>query len=216
MNNIINMKNITKLVLLVIIVCMILLLATHRNNKNSNNQEIRPSKDNISSLNLISEEVFGPEIRNGDYLNITNIDFMKYFLLNLKITDNKLIYEPLYDIKSFNKELKEINKDKFLDILNNLRYNTDNIKQDPTEIAETLEGNCSSITLFIVNWLLVNYNPNIYHYYINIIEESSGDNKYDAHVYLMIKREGEQAKRVDFSDKNNLEVVEYLNKLIRE
>lgn len=215
MNNIINMKNITKLVLLTIIICMILLIASHRNNK-INIQEENSNKDNINSLNLISEEVFGPEIRNGDYLNITNIDFMKYFLLNLKISDNKLIYEPLYDIKSFNKELKEINKDKFLDILNNLRYNTDNIRQDPTEIAETLEGNCSSITLFIVNWLLVNYNPNIYHYYINIIEESSGDNKYDAHVYLMIKRGGEQAKRVDFSDKNNLEVVEYLNKLIRE
>lgn len=215
MNNLINMNNTTKLVIFGIIVCMILLISTHKNDK-INIQEENSNKDNINSLNLISEEVFGPEIRNGDYLNITNIDFMKYFLLNLKISDNKLIYEPLYDIKSFNKELKEINKDKFLDILNNLRYNTDNIKQDPTEIAETLEGNCSSITLFIVNWLLVNYNPNIYHYYINIIEESSGDNKYDAHVYLMIKREGEQAKRVDFSDKNNLEVVEYLNKLIKE
>lgn len=215
MNNIINMKNITKLVLLTIIICMILLIASHRNNK-INIQEENSNKDSINSLNSISEEVFGPEIENGDYLNIANIDFIKYFLLNLKMSDNKLIYEPLYDIKSFNKELKKINKNEFLDILTNLRYNTDNIKQDPIEIAETLEGNCSSITLFIVNWLLVNYNPNIYHYYINIIEESSGDNKYDAHVYLMIKREGEQAKRVDFSDKNNLEVVEYLNKLIRE
>lgn len=215
MNNIINMKNITKLVLLTIIICMILLIASHRNNK-INIQEENSNKDSINSLNSISEEVFGPEIENGDYLNIANIDFIKYFLLNLKMSDNKLIYEPLYDIKSFNKELKKINKNEFLDILTNLRYNTDNIKQDPMEIAETLEGNCSSITLFIVNWLLVNYNPNIYHYYINIIEESSGDNKYDAHVYLMIKREGEQAKRVDFSDKNNLEVVEYLNKLIRE
>lgn len=215
MNNIINMKNITKLVLLTIIICMILLIASHRNNK-INIQEENSNKDSINSLNSISEEVFGSEIENGNYLNIANIDFIKYFLLNLKMSDNKLIYEPLYDIKSFNKELKKINKNEFLDILTNLRYNTDNIKQDPTGIAETLEGNCSSITLFIVNWLLVNYNPNIYHYYINIIEESSGDNKYDAHVYLMIKREGEQAKRVDFSNKNNLEVVEYLNKLIRE
>lgn len=215
MNNLINMKNITKLVLLIIIICMILLIATYKNDK-INIQEENSNKDNINSLNSISKEVFGPEIENGDYLNIANIDFIKYFLLNLKMSDNKLVYESLYNIKSFNKELKKINKDEFLDILNNLRYNTDNIKQDPTEITETLEGNCSSITLFIVNWLLVNYNPNIYHYYINIIEESSGDNKYDAHVYLMIKREGEQIKRIDFSEKNNLKIVEYLDKLIRE
>lgn len=215
MNSLVNMKNITKLVIFGIIVCMILLVLGNKENKQIN-QNITKKEESISILKTVSNNIFGSDIKQGEYINTSNMDILKYFLQNMEINNGKLEYTPLYDIKSFNKELKEINREEFLDILNNLRYNTDNIKQDPTEIAETLEGNCSSITLFIVNWLLVNYNPNIYHYYINIIEESSGDNKYDAHVYLMIKREGEQAKRVDFSNKNNLEVVEYLNKLIRE
>lgn len=215
MNSLVNMKNITKLVIFGIIVCMTLLVLGNKENKQIN-QNITKKEESISILKTVSNNIFGSDIKQGEYISTSNMDILKYFLQNMEINNGKLEYTPLYDIKSFNKELKEINREEFLDILNNLRYNTDNIKQDPTEIAETLEGNCSSITLFIVNWLLVNYNPNIYHYYINIIEESSGDNKYDAHVYLMIKREGEQAKRVDFSNKNNLEVVEYLNKLIRE
>ena len=215
MNNLINMKNTTKLVIFGIIVCMILLVLSHKENHQIN-QNITKKEESSSILKTISNDIFGLDIKQGEYLSTSNMDFIKYFLQNMEISNGKLEYTSLYDIKSFNKELKEINREEFLDILRNIKYNTSNIKQDPTEIPETLEGNCSSITLFIVNWLLVNYNPNEYKYYMNIIEESTNNANYDRHMYLLLKRDGKQSKRIDFSEENNLELVDYLNKFITE
>lgn len=215
MNNLINMKNTTKLVIFGIIVCMILLVLGNKENHQIK-QNITKKEEGSSVLKTISNDIFGLDIKQGEYLSTSNMDFIKYFLKNMEINNGKLEYTPLYDIKSFNKELKEMNREEFLDILRNIKYNTSNIKQDPTEIPETLEGNCSSITLFIVNWLLVNYNPNEYKYYMNIIEESTNYANYDRHMYLLLKRDGKQSKRIDFSEENNLELVEYLNKFITE
>lgn len=215
MNNLINMKNTTKLVIFGIIVCMILLVLGNKENQQIN-QNITKKEESSNILKTVSNDIFGSDIKQGEYLNTSNIDFIKYFLQNMEINNGKLEYTSLYDIKSFNKELKEINREEFLDILRNIKYNTSNIKQDPTEIPETLEGNCSSITLFIVNWLLVNYNPNEYKYYMNIIEESTNYANYDRHMYLLLKRDGKQSKRIDFSEENNLELVYYLNKFITE
>lgn len=215
MNNLINMKNTTKLVIFGIIVCMILLILGNKENQQIN-QNITKKEESSNILKTVSNDIFGPDIKQGEYLNTSNMDFIKYFLQNMEINNGKLKYSPLYDIKSFNKELKEINREEFLYILRNIEYNTSNIKQDPTEILETLEGNCSSITLFIVNWLLVNYNPNEYKYYMSIIEESTNDANYDRHMYLLLKRDGKQSKRIDFSEENNLELVDYLNKFITE
>lgn len=215
MNNLINMKNTTKLVIFGIIVCIILLVLGNKENKQIN-QNIMKKEESSNILKTISNDIFGLDIKQGEYLSTSNMDFIKYFLQNMEINNGKLEYTSLYDIKSFNKELKEINREEFLDILRNIKYNTSNIKQDPTEIPETLEGNCSSITLFIVNWLLVNYNPNEYKYYMNIIEESTNDANYDRHMYLLLKRDGKQSKRIDFSEENNLELVYYLNKFITE
>lgn len=215
MNNLINMKNTTKLVIFGIIVCMILLVLSNKENHQIN-QNITKKEESSSVLKTISNDIFGLDIKQGEYLSTSNMDFIKYFLQNIEISNGKLEYTSLYGIKSFNKELKEINREEFLDILRNIKYNTSNIKQDPTEIPETLEGNCSSITLFIVNWLLVNYNPNEYKYYMNIIEESTNNANYDRHMYLLLKRDGKQSKRIDFSEENNLELVDYLNKFITE
>ena len=215
MNNLINMKNTTKLVIFGIIVCMILLVLGNKENHQIK-QNITKKEEGSSVLKTISNDIFGLDIKQGEYLSTSNMDFIKYFLKNMEINNGKLEYTPLYDIKSFNKELKEMNREEFLDILRNIKYNTSNIKQDPTEIPETLEGNCSSITLFIVNWLLVNYNPNEYKYYMNIIEESTNYANYDRHMYLLLKRDGKQSKRIDFSEENNLELVYYLNKFITE
>lgn len=215
MNNLINMKNTTKLVIFGIIVCMILLVLSNKENHQIN-QNITKKEESSNILKTISNDIFGLDIKQGEYLSTSNMDFIKYFLQNMEINNGKLEYTSLYDIKSFNKELKEINREEFLDILRNIKYNTSNIKQDPIEIPETLEGNCSSITLFIVNWLLVNYNPNEYKYYMNIIEESTNDANYDRHMYLLLKRDGKQSKRIDFSEENNLELVDYLNKFITE
>lgn len=215
MNNLINMKNTTKLVIFGIIVCMILLVLGNKENHQIK-QNITKKEEGSSVLKTISNDIFGLDIKQGEYLSTSNMDFIKYFLKNMEINNGKLEYTPLYDIKSFNKELKEMNREEFLDILRNIKYNTSNIKQDPTEIPETLEGNCSSITLFIVNWLLVNYNPNEYKYYMNIIEESTNYANYDRHMYLLLKRDGKQSKRIDFSEENNLELIDYLNKFITE
>lgn len=215
MNNLINMKNTTKLVIFGIIVCIILLVLGNKENKQIN-QNIMKKEESSNILKTVSNDIFGSDIKQGEYLSTSNMDFIKYFLQNMEINNGKLEYMSLYDIKSFNKELKEINREEFLDILRNIKYNTSNIKQDPTEIPETLEGNCSSITLFIVNWLLVNYNPNEYKYYMNIIEESTNNANYDRHMYLLLKRDGKQSKRIDFSEENNLELVDYLNKFITE
>ena len=215
MSNLINMKNTTKLVIFGIIVCMILLILSNKENHQIN-QNITKKEESSNILKTVSNDIFGSDIKQGEYLSTSNMDFIKYFLKNMEINNGKLEYTPLYDIKSFNKELKEMNREEFLDILRNIKYNTSNIKQDPTEIPETLEGNCSSITLFIVNWLLVNYNPNEYKYYMNIIEESTNDANYDRHMYLLLKRDGKQSKRIDFSEENNLELVDYLNKFITE
>lgn len=215
MNNLINMKNTTKLVIFGIIVCMILLVLGNKENQQIN-QNITKKEESSNILKTVSNDIFGSDIKQGEYINTSNMDFTKYFLQNMEINNGKLEYTSLYDIKSFNKELKEINREEFLDILRNIKYNTSNIKQDPTEIPETLEGNCSSITLFIVNWLLVNYNPNEYKYYMNIIEESTNDANYDRHMYLLLKRDGKQSKRIDFSEENNLELIDYLNKFITE
>lgn len=215
MNNLINMKNTTKLVIFGIIVCMILLVLGNKENQQIN-QNITKKEESSNILKTVSNDIFGSDIKQGEYINTSNMDFTKYFLQNMEINNGKLEYTSLYDIKSFNKELKEINREEFLDILRNIKYNTSNIKQDPTEIPETLEGNCSSITLFIVNWLLVNYNPNEYKYYMNIIEESTNNANYDRHMYLLLKRDGKQSKRIDFSEENNLELVDYLNKFITE
>lgn len=215
MNNLINMKNTTKLVIFGIIVCIILLVLGNKENKQIN-QNIMKKEESSNILKTVSNDIFGSDIKQGEYLSTSNMDFIKYFLQNMEINNGKLEYMSLYDIKSFNKELKEINREEFLDILRNIKYNTSNIKQDPTEISETLEGNCSSITLFIVNWLLVNYNPNEYKYYMNIIEESTNNANYDRHMYLLLKRDGKQSKRIDFSEENNLELVDYLNKFITE
>ena len=209
------MKNTTKLVIFGIIVCMILLVLSNKENHQIN-QNITKKEESSSVLKTISNDIFGLDIKQGEYLSTSNMDFIKYFLQNMEISNGKLEYTSLYGIKSFNKELKEINREEFLDILRNIKYNTSNIKQDPTEIPETLEGNCSSITLFIVNWLLVNYNPNEYKYYMNIIEESTNNANYDRHMYLLLKRDGKQSKRIDFSEENNLELVDYLNKFITE
>lgn len=215
MNNLINMKNTTKLVIFGIIVCIILLVLGNKENKQIN-QNIMKKEESSNILKTVSNDIFGSDIKQGEYLSTSNMDFIKYFLQNMEINNGKLEYMSLYDIKSFNKELKEMNREEFLDILRNIKYNTSNIKQDPTEIPETLEGNCSSITLFIVNWLLVNYNPNEYKYYMNIIEESTNDANYDRHMYLLLKRDGKQSKRIDFSEENNLELIDYLNKFITE
>lgn len=215
MSNLINMKNTTKLVIFGIIVCIILLLLGNKDNRQIN-QNITKKEESSNILKTVSNDIFGLDIKQGEYLNTSNMDFIKYFLQNMEINNGKLEYTPLYDIKSFNKELKEINREEFLDILRNIKYNTSNIKQDPTEIPETLGGNCSSITLFIVNWLLVNYNPNEYKYYMSIIEESTNDANYDRHMYLLLKKDGKQSKRIDFSEENNLELVEYLNRFITE
>lgn len=215
MNNLINMKNTTKLVIFGIIACIILLVLGNKENKQIN-QNITKKEESSNILKTISNDIFGLDIKQGEYLSTSNMDFIKYFLQNMEINNGKLEYTPLYDIKSFNKELKEINREEFLDILNNIKYNTSNIKQDPTEIPETLEGNCSSITLFIVNWLLVNYNPNEYKYYMSIIEESTNYANYDRHMYLLLKKDGKQSKIIDFSEENNLELVDYLNKFITE
>lgn len=215
MNNLINMKNTTKLVIFGIIVCIILLVLGNKENKQIN-QNIMKKEESSNILKTVSNDIFGSDIKQGEYISTSNMDFIKYFLQNMEINNGKLEYMSLYDIKSFNKELKEINREEFLDILRNIKYNISNIKQDPTEIPETLEGNCSSITLFIVNWLLVNYNPNEYKYYMSIIEESTNDANYDRHMYLLLKKDGKQSKRIDFSEENNLELVEYLNKFITE
>lgn len=215
MSNLINMKNTTKLVIFGIIVCMILLVLSNKENHQIN-QNITKKEESSNILKTVSNDIFGSDIKQGEYLSTSNMDFIKYFLQNMEINNGKLEYTSLYDIKSFNKEIKDINREEFLDILRNIKYNTSNIKQDPTEIPETLEGNCSSITLFIVNWLLVNYNPNEYKYYMNIIEESTNYANYDRHMYLLLKRDGKQSKRIDFSEENNLELIDYLNKFITE
>lgn len=215
MSNLINMKNTTKLVIFGIIACIILLVLGNKENQQIN-QNITKKEESSNILKTVSNDIFGSDIKQGEYLNTSNMDFIKYFLQNMEINNGKLEYTSLYDIKSFNKELKEVNREEFLDILRNIKYNTSNIKQDPTEVPETLEGNCSSITLFIVNWLLVNYNPNEYKYYMSIIEESTNDANYDRHMYLLLKRDGKQSKRIDFSEENNLELVDYLNKFITE
>lgn len=215
MNNLITMKNTTKLVIFGIIVCIILLVLGNKENKQIN-QNITKKEESSNILKTVSDDIFGPDIKQGEYLSTSNMDFIKYFLQNMEINNGKLEYTPLYDIKSFNNVLSKINREEFLDILKNIKYNISNIKQDPTEIPETLEGNCSSITLFIVNWLLVNYNPNEYKYYMSIIEESTNDANYDRHMYLLLKKDGKQSKRIDFSEENNLELVEYLNKFITE
>ncbi len=215
MNNLITMKNTTKLVIFGIIVCIILLVLGNKENHQIN-QNITKKEESSNILKTVSNDIFGSDIKQGEYLSTSNMDFIKYFLQNMEIYNGKLEYTPLYDIKSFNSALSEINRKEFLDILSNIKYNTSNIKQDPTEIPETLEGNCSSITLFIVNWLLVNYNPNEYKYYMSIIEESTNDANYDRHMYLLLKKDGKQSKRIDFSEENNLELVEYLNKFIAE
>ena len=159
MNNLITMKNTTKLVIFGIIVCIILLVSSNKESKQIN-QNITKKEESSNILQTVSNDIFGPDIKQGEYLSTSNMDFIKYFLQNMEINNGKLEYTPLYDIKSFNNVLSGINREEFLDILGNIKYNISNIKQDPTKIPETLEGNCSSITLFIVNWLLVNYNPN--------------------------------------------------------
>lgn len=215
MNKLITMKNTTKLVIFGIIVCMTLLVLGNKENRRID-QSITKKEESSSTLKTVSNDIFGSDIKQGEYLSTSNMDFIKYFLQNMEINNGKLEYTSLYDIKSFNNTLSKINREEFLDILKNIKYNTSNIKQDPTEIPETLEGNCSSITLFIVNWLLVNYNPNEYKYYMSIIEESTNDANYDRHMYLLLKKDGKQSKRIDFSEENNLELVEYLNKFIAE
>lgn len=215
MNKLITMKNTTKLVIFGIIVCMTLLVLGNKENRRID-QSITKKEESSSILKTVSNDIFGSDIKQGEYLSTSNMDFIKYFLQNMEINNGKLEYTSLYDIKSFNNTLSKINREEFLDILKNIKYNTSNIKQDPTEIPETLEGNCSSITLFIVNWLLVNYNPNEYKYYMSIIEESTNDANYDRHMYLLLKKDGKQSKRIDFSEENNLELVEYLNKFIAE
>lgn len=215
MNKLITMKNTTKLVIFGIIVCMTLLVLGNKENRRID-QSITKKEESSSILKTVSNDIFGSDIKQGEYLSTSNMDFIKYFLQNMEINNGKLEYTSLYDIKSFNNTLSKINREEFLDILKNIKYNTSNIKQDPTEIPETLEGNCSSITLFIVNWLLVNYNPNEYKYYMSIIEESTNDANYDRHMYLLLKKDGKQSKRIDFSEENNLELVEYLNKFITE
>ncbi len=215
MNKLITMKNTTKLVIFGIIVCMTLLVLGNKENRRID-QSITKKEESSSILKTVSNDIFGSDIKQGEYLSTSNMDFIKYFLQNMEINNGKLEYTSLYDIKSFNNTLSKINREEFLDILKNIKYNTSNIKQDPTEIPETLEGNCSSITLFIVNWLLVNYNPNEYKYYMSIIEESTNDANYDRHMYLLLKKDGKQSNRIDFSEENNLELVEYLNKFITE
>ena len=123
MNNLINIKNTTKLVIFGIIVCMILLVLGNKENQQIN-QNITKKEESSNILKTVSNDIFGPDIKQGEYLNTSNIDFIKYFLQNMEINNGKLEYTSLYDIKSFNKELKEINREEFLDILRNIKYNT--------------------------------------------------------------------------------------------
>lgn len=154
----------------------------------------------------LDEENLMKSVFKGNYKNnfyISDYKNSKFFIKEIVISNvGDVDIKPLYDISDFEEKIKDIDYNKFIETLKNYKYE-EKRSQTPYEILNTGKGNCSSITLYIYEWLKINKDPEEYKYILEIAEKDTNNRIYDKHMYLKIKPDGKEPIFLDLTDENS-------------
>lgn len=149
----------------------------------------------------LMKSVFKGNYKNNFY--ISDYKNSKFFIKEIVINDGSDInIKSLYDIADFEEKIKDVDYNEFIKTLENYKYE-EKRNQTPYEILNTGKGNCSSITLYIYEWLKINKDPEEYKYILEIAEKDTNNKSYDKHMYLKIKPDGKEPIFLDLTDKNS-------------
>lgn len=219
-----NNKNIVMILIVLALIGVVVAIYMQTNNKTIKNKyrdEVyvaesyskgKPYPDKMGDKAI--KDIFGNNYMDNYY--ISDKDNLKFFIKEVNTEDNDTInITPLYDIPRFEDKIKDISYDQFINIIENYKYE-DKLTQIPEEILETGTGNCSSITLFMYEWLKINRNPEENKYILKIVENKSDINsKYDGHMFLSVKPDGKSKLLLDLSiESSKFDQIDELKTLI--
>lgn len=131
---------------------------------------------------------------NTEYYSVDEIE-------SYNILKKGTITVNLYNRYEIDRLMKNIDLNSLLNILNTYKYV--NNQPSPTTLLETKEGNCSAVTLAIIEWLITNNNPNENEYYVRIVSGMTKEGTY--HMYLKLKsKDSDKWIEIDaVSDRSN-------------